>query len=92
MSLDYNKAKEDVQRIIDNSTGAFKDDFKNPADDFVKVAQESEGGHRDKRDCHRGRVDDRRYRDRHAGRGQFARHQLRGRQTGAALLAACPST
>jgi Mce-associated membrane protein len=41
MSLDYNKAKEDVQRIIDNSTGAFKDDFKNQADDFIKVAQES---------------------------------------------------
>jgi Mce-associated membrane protein len=41
MSLDFNKAKEDVQRIIDNSTGQFKDDFKNQADDFVKVAQDS---------------------------------------------------
>jgi Mce-associated membrane protein len=41
MSLDFNKAKEDVQRIIDNSTGAFRDDFKNQADDFIKVAQES---------------------------------------------------
>jgi Mce-associated membrane protein len=41
MSLDYNKAKEDVQRIIDNSTGTFRDDFKNQADDFIKVAQES---------------------------------------------------
>jgi Mce-associated membrane protein len=30
-----------VQRIIDNSTGDFKDDFKNQADDFIKVAQES---------------------------------------------------
>ena len=41
MSLDFNKAKEDVQRIIDNSTGTFRDDFKNQADDFIKVAQES---------------------------------------------------
>jgi Mce-associated membrane protein len=41
MSLDFNKAKEDVQRIIDNSTGQFRDDFKNQADDFIKVAQES---------------------------------------------------
>jgi Mce-associated membrane protein len=41
MSLDFNKAKEDVQRIIDNSTGQFKDDFTSQADDFVKVAQDS---------------------------------------------------
>ena len=41
MSLDFNKAKADVQRIIDNSTGQFRDDFKNQADDFVKVAQDS---------------------------------------------------
>ena len=41
MSLDFNKAKEDVQRIIDNSTGQFHDDFKNQAEDFIKVAQDS---------------------------------------------------
>lgn len=41
MSLDFNKAQQDVQRIIDNSTGQFKDDFQNQAADFVKVAQES---------------------------------------------------
>ena len=41
MSLDYTKAKEDVQRIIDSSTGQFKTDFQNTADDFVKVATES---------------------------------------------------
>ena len=41
MSLDFNKAKDDVGRIIDNSTGQFRDDFKNQADDFVKVAQDS---------------------------------------------------
>jgi Mce-associated membrane protein len=41
MSLDFNNAKADVQRIIDNSTGQFRDDFKNQANDFVKVAQDS---------------------------------------------------
>jgi Mce-associated membrane protein len=41
MSLDFNNAKDDVQRIIDNSTGQFKDDFKNQAEDFIKVAQDS---------------------------------------------------
>lgn len=41
MSLDFNKAKDDVQRIIDNSTGQFRDDFKNQAEDFIKVAQDS---------------------------------------------------
>jgi Mce-associated membrane protein len=41
MSLDFNKAKEDVQRIVDNSTGQFRDDFKNQSDDFIKVAQDS---------------------------------------------------
>jgi Mce-associated membrane protein len=41
MSLDYNRAQEDVQRIIDNSIGQFKDDFQNQAEEFVKVAQES---------------------------------------------------
>jgi Mce-associated membrane protein len=41
MSLDYNKAKEDVQRIIDSSTGEFKKDFQNTSEDFVKVAVES---------------------------------------------------
>ena len=41
MSLDFNKAKDDVQRIIDNSTGGFRDDFKKQADDFITVTQES---------------------------------------------------
>lgn len=41
MSLDFNHAKEDVQRIIDNSTGQFKTDFETQAADFVKVAQDS---------------------------------------------------
>jgi Mce-associated membrane protein len=41
MSLDYTKAKEDVQRIIDNSTGQFKTDFQSTAEDFINVAVES---------------------------------------------------
>jgi Mce-associated membrane protein len=41
MSLDYNRAKEDVQRIIDNSTGQFKSDFQSTAEDFISVAVES---------------------------------------------------
>ncbi len=41
MSLDFTKAKEDVQRIIDDTTGQFREDFKNQADDFIKVAQDS---------------------------------------------------
>ena len=41
MSLDYNKAKEDVQRIIDNSTGQFKTDFESTKDDFINVAVDS---------------------------------------------------
>ena len=40
-SIDHNKAKEDVQRILDNSTGQFRDDFRHEADDFTRVAQES---------------------------------------------------
>lgn len=41
MSLDFNHAKEDVQRIIDSSTGEFKTDFEATADDFAKVAEQS---------------------------------------------------
>ncbi|MEZ0338795.1 hypothetical protein ACAG25_02305 [Mycobacterium sp. pV006] len=41
MSLDFNNAEADVQRIIDNSTGQFKSDFEQQAKDFVKVAQDS---------------------------------------------------
>jgi Mce-associated membrane protein len=41
MSLDFNKAKEDVQRILDNTTGDFKKDFESSADEFVQVAQQS---------------------------------------------------
>ncbi len=40
-SLDFNKAKEDVQRVIDSSTGEFKDEFEHRAADFTKVIEQS---------------------------------------------------
>lgn len=41
MSLDFNNAEADVQRIIENSTGQFRTDFEDQAKDFVQVAQDS---------------------------------------------------
>ena len=41
MSIDGAKAEEDVQRIIDSSTGQFRDDFQSSAKEFVDVAKES---------------------------------------------------
>ncbi|MGA5464841.1 hypothetical protein [Mycobacterium sp. NPDC050041] len=41
MSLDFNKAEEGVQRIIDNSTGKFREDFQQQAQTFAQVAQDS---------------------------------------------------
>jgi Mce-associated membrane protein len=40
-SLDYAKAAEDAQRILDNSTGQFEVEFRKKEPDFVKVVQES---------------------------------------------------
>ena len=40
MSLDFNHAKESVQRVIDNSTGEFKDQFQKSADALIKTLQE----------------------------------------------------
>ncbi|HYY00568.1 MAG TPA: hypothetical protein VE908_13630, partial [Mycobacterium sp.] len=40
-SLDFNKAKEDVQRVLDSATGAFKDDFQRRAQDFESVVKDS---------------------------------------------------
>ncbi|MCV6969191.1 hypothetical protein [Mycobacterium bohemicum] len=40
-SLDFNNAKQGVQRILDNSTGSFRDDFLKMADDFTKVVEQS---------------------------------------------------
>ncbi len=41
MSLDFNRADEDVKRILDNTTGDFKKDFESQAPEFTKVAKES---------------------------------------------------
>ncbi|MGH3958042.1 hypothetical protein [Mycobacterium sp.] len=41
-SLDFNHAKQDVQRVIENSTGAFRDDFQKTADDFTKAVEQSQ--------------------------------------------------
>ncbi len=40
-SLDFNRAKEDVQRVIDSSTGQFRDDFEQRAKDFTSVVEQS---------------------------------------------------
>jgi Mce-associated membrane protein len=37
ISLDFNRAKEDVQRVIDGSTGPFKADFQQRANDLILV-------------------------------------------------------
>ncbi|OMC26316.1 hypothetical protein A5739_20755 [Mycobacterium colombiense] len=39
MSINAASAKDDVQRIIDSTTGQFKDEFQRAAEDFAKVAQ-----------------------------------------------------
>jgi Mce-associated membrane protein len=41
ISMDFNKAKEDVQRVIDSSTGQFRDDFQARAKDFTTVVEQS---------------------------------------------------
>jgi Mce-associated membrane protein len=40
-SMDFNKAKEDVQRVIDSSAGQFHDDFQARAKDFTTVVEQS---------------------------------------------------
>jgi Mce-associated membrane protein len=42
MSINSSTAQDDVQRIIDNSTGQFRDDFEGSAKEFVEVAKESQ--------------------------------------------------
>ncbi|MFP1153624.1 hypothetical protein ACK280_16140 [Mycobacterium sherrisii] len=39
MSINAANAKDDVQHIMDSSTGPFRDEFRGAAEDFVKVAQ-----------------------------------------------------
>lgn len=41
MSLNFSTAKDDVQRIIDNAAGQFKEDFEASAADFTTVAERS---------------------------------------------------
>jgi Mce-associated membrane protein len=41
MSLNFNNAQEDVQRIIENTTGQFKADFEAQAEAFAQVARDS---------------------------------------------------
>lgn len=41
MSLDFTSVDEDVQRIIDNSTGDFRKQFEGQAKDFATVAKDS---------------------------------------------------
>jgi Mce-associated membrane protein len=41
LSIDHSHARDDVQRVLDLSTGAFRGDFQSRADDFVKTAQAS---------------------------------------------------
>ena len=40
-SLDFNKAKADVQRVIDTTTGEFRNDFEQRANDFTSVVAQS---------------------------------------------------
>lgn len=41
LSIDHSHAQADVQRILDLSTGQFRDNFQKSADDFVKTAVDS---------------------------------------------------
>lgn len=41
MSMDFAHVKEDVQRVIDASTGSFKDDFVKQSADFISTAEQS---------------------------------------------------
>lgn len=40
MSVDYGTAKETVQRVLDSSTGSFRSNFEETAEDFIKAVQE----------------------------------------------------
>ncbi len=40
LSLDFNKADQDVQRIVDSSTGQFRDEFQKAAEEFINATRE----------------------------------------------------
>ena len=42
MAIDYATAADSVQRVLDGSTGRFRDNFAETADDFVKALQDEE--------------------------------------------------
>lgn len=42
LSIDHTRARADVQRVIELSTGGFRDDFAKSADDFVKTAEDKD--------------------------------------------------
>ena len=42
LSIDHEKATEDVARILDLSTGSFRADFARRADDFIQTAEKSQ--------------------------------------------------
>jgi Mce-associated membrane protein len=42
LSIDHTRAKQDVQRVLDLSSGRFREDFASDADDFVKTAVDSQ--------------------------------------------------
>lgn len=39
LSIDHSQARADVQRVLERSTGEFRDDFAKTADDFVATAE-----------------------------------------------------
>jgi Mce-associated membrane protein len=41
-TLNYEHAEDDIQRLLDNSTGEFREDFEKQADGFTKVAKQSQ--------------------------------------------------
>ncbi len=41
LSIEHGRARADVQRVLDLSTGQFHDEFARSADDFVKTAEDS---------------------------------------------------
>lgn len=41
LSVDFNNAKQNVQQVLDNATGTFKDEYLKTADDFVKVVEQA---------------------------------------------------
>lgn len=42
LSIDHTRAQADVQRVLDLSTGPFREDFQRSAEDFVKTAVDSQ--------------------------------------------------